>query len=1151
MSGPGDSKPTELPTVQTMGVPTAPGKPSALPPAIPSIPSTADLATVAPPPSGDYGAPPTSPGMATIAPVSGAPAFPMGAPPEMPASRYELGSEIARGGMGRVVDATDTLLGRVVALKEALDLDGDALKRFARETRITARLEHPAIVPVHDAGAMPNGAPYYVMRKISGRPLERFVATAETLNDRLVLVPHIVTAAQAIAHAHARGIVHRDIKPSNILVGDLGETVVIDWGLAKVIGEADDPTATPHRLADLDDDSIKTRAGIVFGTPGFMAPEQLRGHAVDERCDVYALGATLYHLLSRRPPHHAKTADEMMKSAASAPPTPIGELVPGVPPELSTIIDKSLAHDPEERYQDARELAEDLQRFLAGQLVASHHYTARERMWRFVKRHRVPVAISLAAVAALSVVIAIAVHRVVGERDRADDAAQVARAEKQIAEEERARAEDRLDKLTLTQARSQVATNPTLAVAMLKPLAQRHWREVRSIASAARAAGVAWSLPASKKTATLELSRDGLRALAAGEDGTIRLHDLPARRTRVVAERDVAPGSFGARFGDAERRIVVWNARKLAVLDASSGAVASEIEAPTAIRDLEVAGRVAYWTDDKGAVWSYELGTAMPMELPLDERVDQLTPSPNGRWVALWGERHLLLLDRSATGVPQPAQVLLGVTRDLDWGDDSANLAALVDLNGDRNAIVVEVDDDGPYIRQKRFVGQRRFVAYSNRRAYTVGPLGIAVVPLDKTRAISGDPVGIREARGGTVVAGSTGTVVVMSAAGVSELKVPAGRIDIVEASSKSPFVLATIEHHLVLWNLDEVQPRILGRGLPQHADFVGNDRALASYVEDPAQLYDLDRGSARELPQLSLRKIAAAGDGRAACAIDAGGHAQLIAGAGDPVDLGAVDLAGFATPTALLLGSTAGGAVRLYDVARRSERVLVARGGAKLVELAWNRGTPTYVAATFDDGTLWRHDLGTGPGATVQLPVTPKQLLVAPDGTVLFPEGRTLRAWRSGGALEAFATLPRAILAVGLAGPARAFAFTERDGAFQIDLAAGDPAARAIETEPFEEKRAAMAIDAGTLVVAGPTGVDVVDPLVRYRWTLAPTSPEFAYGKPRISNDGRRVMAQTGDHLLVWTFVVPGDATATAAWLAAMTNAATAPATGVLTWQQ
>src|SRR5262249_12398759 len=186
-------------------------------------------------------APGAAPVLPTVMPNTATP-LPIGAPPEMPAEhRYAYGVEIARGGMGRVVEATDTVLGRTVAFKEALSLDPEVIKRFHRETRITARLEHPSIVPVHDAGIAPNGSPYYVMRKISGRPLEELVGARPDLNDRLALLPHIVAAVNAIAHAHERGIVHRDIKPSNILAGELGETIVIDWGLAKALGEAEEP----------------------------------------------------------------------------------------------------------------------------------------------------------------------------------------------------------------------------------------------------------------------------------------------------------------------------------------------------------------------------------------------------------------------------------------------------------------------------------------------------------------------------------------------------------------------------------------------------------------------------------------------------------------------------------------------------------------------------------------------------------------------------------------------------------------------------------------------------------------------------------------------------------------------------------------------
>ncbi|HWJ57160.1 MAG TPA: serine/threonine-protein kinase, partial [Vicinamibacterales bacterium] len=628
-----------LGTVQmpSVGVPGAP-------PALPGPPALPDDAV-----------PSTLPTMASLGP-------PLTAPPSLPPARYKLGPEIARGGMGRVVDALDTRLGRTVAFKEALTADRDALQRFEREIRITARLEHPSIVPVHDAGESSGGAPFYVMRKVSGRPLEKLVASAETVGQRLALIPHIVNSAQAIAHAHERGIVHRDIKPSNILVGELGETVVIDWGLAKVIGEPEPDAPIGRPLVDLSD-TLKTRAGIVYGTPGFMAPEQLCGAPVDERCDVYALGATLYHLLARTPPHHAKTADEMMKAAVAAPPTPIRELVPGVPLDLSTIVDKALAHDPTVRYQNARALAEDLQRFLTGQLVASHHYTPREKVIRFVRKNR---GVS-AAVAALIVVGSVLMVRIYIERNRAQ------RAEIR-ADAQRDEAERRAEELTLNQARYNVDVNPTRAVLMVKPLAAKYWREVRAIAAAAHAAGVAWSLPAAQETRSLEMSHDGTLAVSAGHDGVVRLHDLVRRTTRPVLELG-APAL--ARFGDAGRRIVAWHDRQLVIADPASGQ-RRDIIAQRPITDLEVIGTTAYWVDGTPALWRIDLTGQVPLELPLDEPMSQLAPSPDGRWIALAGEHHLFFLDRSRPDAPA-LEMMLGATHEMVWSSTGDFFDALID----------------------------------------------------------------------------------------------------------------------------------------------------------------------------------------------------------------------------------------------------------------------------------------------------------------------------------------------------------------------------------------------------------------------------------------------------------------------------------------
>jgi hypothetical protein len=1184
--------PASLPPTMPPGA--APAAASTLPPTMP--PSAAPAAVSTLPPTMPGTAFPAMPGTFQVpfgagspeaaapimATLTGAP-VPDVLPPSMPPpERYELGAEIARGGMGRVVEATDTLLGRVVALKEALTMDADVLRRFARETRITARLEHPSIVPLHDAGTTSAGAPYYVMRKISGRPLEHLVAAADTLNQRLVLIPHVVAAAQAIAHAHERGIVHRDIKPSNILVGELGETIVIDWGLAKVIGEADEvaridlsasltavPPLTGGREAP-DTDAIKTRAGIVFGTPGFMAPEQLRGHPVTERCDVYALGATLYHLLSRKPPHYAKTADEMMKAAARNPPPPITSLVPGVPAELSTIIEKSLAHDPRQRYADARALAEDLQRFLSGQLVASHHYSPRERFVRFVRKNRVPVIITAAASLALLVIGTIAVTRVVDERDRADAHARLAESQRRAAVKAHDEAVERADRLTLTQARAEVELNPTRAIAMVKPLAEKYWQEVRSIAAAARAHGLAYGLPGPKTAGSLRLSRDGTRALAAGDDGAVRLYDLARRTARVIPTRlaDTPPArpddAVRARFADDERRVVAWRGRDVAIVDAASGAI-RPLAAPEAVVDLEAVGATVYWVDAQQALWQLELAGGEPARIPLPERVRQVAPSPDGRFLALYGVEHLLLLDRAKPAEP-PAEIALGVTKGFDWSTDGTAFGALVDEHAILGATPVE---DVPHIVQRNYVGGRFYVVHGNDRIYTIGPTGVGMVSREDPaprKQLDGEPVGLREARGGAIVAGSTGRLAVLSSYGDRSLAIPAGKLQVFDAHPRSPYVVGAIEGRLLVWNLDDLEPRRLTDQPPDLTQFLGSSHLLAGYEDDEPRWIDLASGRAVPLGEWTLSAAFASPSGHLACAIDVDHRARLIAPGRETRLLdGEFDVAGFASDDELLLGNGAAGTVHLHDTRSGRRTTLVASRG-KLLDLAWNRARPAWAAAMFGDGTLWRRNLDTGDEATTAGVSTPVHLQMARDGTVLFADGRTVRAWRtSGGPPQPHAELPRPIVTIGLAGPGHLLAVLDDDSAWLVDLAAPN---RVEETESVgtsvsprkddeddagreparaEKKYLSGAADAGRLVVSASGGLSIVDPLVRHTWTLAVQPPAanlyqtstIGYTAPRISTDGTRVVARLPGELVMWTIAVPGDGAATARWVDSLTNAA------------
>jgi serine/threonine protein kinase len=239
---------------------------------------------------------------------------------------YTVEGEQGRGALGRVLRARDNHLQRTVALKVLLRHGREAEARFLREARITARLQHPGIVPVHEAGVDAAGEPYYAMKLIAGRPLRDLIAEASTLEARLALLPHVLAVADAMAYAHSQGIVHRDLKPANIIVGDFAETIVIDWGLAKDLrAESPDDAPVHARPYRLGDDPAQTVIGTILGTPAYMAPEQARGEAVDERADVYALGAVLYHVLSGGPPFSGDCKEVLLAHVrTNRPPGPPG-----------------------------------------------------------------------------------------------------------------------------------------------------------------------------------------------------------------------------------------------------------------------------------------------------------------------------------------------------------------------------------------------------------------------------------------------------------------------------------------------------------------------------------------------------------------------------------------------------------------------------------------------------------------------------------------------------------------------------------------------------------------------------------------------------------------------------------------------------------
>jgi tetratricopeptide (TPR) repeat protein len=343
--------------------------------------------------------------------------------------RYTVGVELARGAVGRVSIGSDRALGREIAIKELIRVTSEhAVARFVRESLMTARLQHPSIIPVYDVGRRGSGEPYLVMRLVNGKPLSELIEDAPQLSMRLRLLPPVLAAIDALAYAHEKQIIHRDLKPSNILVGEFGETVVIDWGLAKDLRAPEAATAAARDSEPLIDDSgTLTLHGSILGTPTHMAPEQARGKPADKRSDVYALGAVLYQLLAGALPFDGKTSREVLLKVTRGEPVPLEKREPSLPADLITIVRKAMSLDPALRFPSARELAGELRRFQSGQLVAAHRYSLAELGKRWIRKYRLALAVGAAAIIVLAALGAVSVRRVIQERDRANHEAEAAR----------------------------------------------------------------------------------------------------------------------------------------------------------------------------------------------------------------------------------------------------------------------------------------------------------------------------------------------------------------------------------------------------------------------------------------------------------------------------------------------------------------------------------------------------------------------------------------------------------------------------------------------------------------------------------------------------------------------------------------------------
>ena len=402
-----------------------------------------------------------------------------------PKDRFRVMRAHAEGGLGRVFVAYDTKVGREVALKEMKSEradDFDSRDRFTREAEITGNLEHPGIVPVYGQGTYVDGRPYYAMRFIRGITLKEAIESYHSPRensdlesplsysfDLRRLLKRLIDVCHAMQYAHSRGVLHRDLKPANVMLGQYGETLVVDWGLAKASGEASvelaadmengvSTTSLPDiPLRPSSQESAPTEIGAAVGTPAYMSPEQAHGRVdlLDPRSDVFSLGAILYQVATGRPPYQATSSHEMLRLAKEARFPRPRSFLPKLPRSLEAICLKAMDPVMTRRYSSAAHLAHDLDRFLADEPITTYRDRLSERLARWARRHKtmaaavafsllaMTIAVTIVAGVSISYNNSLAREKAAAEASRRDaeqqrDAAEQAKA---VAEDQRRQAE--------------------------------------------------------------------------------------------------------------------------------------------------------------------------------------------------------------------------------------------------------------------------------------------------------------------------------------------------------------------------------------------------------------------------------------------------------------------------------------------------------------------------------------------------------------------------------------------------------------------------------------------------------------------------------------------------------------------------------------
>ncbi len=328
--------------------------------------------------------------------------------------RYRLLDVHGRGAFGNVWRAADSKLDRTIAVKELnarLAGTPDLRSRFEREARIAARLEHPGIVPVYDVGGLDGEHPYYTMKLVRGKTLAEEIAACHGLEKgparnvhKQKLLSSFLSVCQSVKYAHARNVVHRDLKPQNIVIGEFGETILLDWGLATTSDKTSREPTGPSGTREMPD-VYATQAGQIKGTPAYMSPEQARGEVseIDEQSDIYALGAILHQVLTGHLAVDGGTPDELLENVRAGRINRPRQIDGNIPRPLESICLKAMSHARNDRYDDVARLTSDIESWLADEPVSAYHESIVTRSFRWMRRHR-----TLVSVAGASIVVAAA-----------------------------------------------------------------------------------------------------------------------------------------------------------------------------------------------------------------------------------------------------------------------------------------------------------------------------------------------------------------------------------------------------------------------------------------------------------------------------------------------------------------------------------------------------------------------------------------------------------------------------------------------------------------------------------------------------------------------------------------------------------------------